>query len=110
MKTAEPKPRKELRDFLNDEQKRQVAKYGYFDVVGNEGNHYRIYTTGCSGNVFRVGPNGEPYTSYCAHLDTYQHLDGRGDTSWKKFYEDNALVQMLTIQYSERNFRDVAHY
>lgn len=101
-----PEPRKELRDFLNDEQRRQLARYCYFDVVGSEGNHYRIYITDYSGNVVQMSKSDYPYRHYCAHINTSQHVE---DRNWVKFYEDNALVQMLTIQHSERNFRAIAN-
>ena len=52
--TPEGRSLRLLREWLSQAQREQLARRGYFDVVGNEsGNRYRVYA-GTSANVCEV--------------------------------------------------------
>lgn len=59
-----------LASLLSQEQQNTRRLYGYFDVVGADGNSYRIHR-GTSGNVQWIDDEGDRLASYCAHPQGY---------------------------------------
>jgi hypothetical protein len=61
--------RKILFDMLSIKQRRTARKYDYFDVVGSEGNYYRIRMWAPHQNVFLLDPKTHaPIRRFCAYL------------------------------------------
>jgi len=57
-----------LRQWLRPEQLAQLARHGYFDVVGGRvGTRYRIYNCGRIANVRVLDDDGEVVAGLCFH-------------------------------------------
>lgn len=87
-----------LHMILSEAQVQSAAEHGHFDVIGSEGNIYRISTKeGISGNVRLMDTDNVHIMSFCAH---------QGEALPQA---DHFVSQMLAIQHDEREFRRIAN-
>lgn len=110
-KRAEKTAHKRLMAALNAKQREQYDEFGYFDVVADSGNIYRLNSGGHIGNIFQLSPESAViYRSWQPVSGMYSrqfcmHLSGYCD----QFPEDDHLLaQALLIRTDEVAFLRIA--
>jgi hypothetical protein len=86
-----------LGEFLSEEQKAELEKDGRFHVTGSRGRRYCIRTTGQSGNVDLLKPDGSVQATLCCH--PREALPN----------EDAWLMQMIELRHDEDHFLRTAN-
>lgn len=100
-----------LASRLTEAQRETMLEYGYFDVLSNRGNTWRVYTRrGPSGNITRVGPLGSLGESVCVHIKArYELRAGMEGMSLSTFPQaDHFLAQAMLIKCDESRFLSLA--
>jgi hypothetical protein len=87
--------RNKLLESMNDTQRYTFQSMHYFDVVSDEGRHWRIHTTSIVGNVELMAPRNpwNEKNTYCIHLRVAACPP-----------EDHWLAQALLLKISEKDF------
>lgn len=109
---AEAKARELFLAVLTDEQRAEHAETSKVTVCSRSGNRYRIHTGSVAGNVERIDHRGRVTTRYCAHLyqaDMAPVVLGDDKEARIVSQFDNALAQMLALQFDEDAFLRVAN-
>lgn len=104
---AEKVARTTLERMLNEDQLKQLADHGYFDVIGNLGTRYRLYANAYSGNVYWIDETGYAAGNFCAHPDTAgRSLDGKRG---RLPVSDSVIGQKLMLETDEVRFLSLAN-
>lgn len=104
---AEKVARTTLERMLNEDQLKQLADHGYFEVIGNLGTRYRLYANAYSGNVYWIDETGFAAGNFCAHPDTAgRSLDGKRG---RLPVSDSVIGQKLMLETDEARFLSLAN-
>lgn len=81
-----------LREYLDEQQRKQLDASGEFEVESQNGNRYAI-KKGVAGNVFRLDDRRKPVTRYCIHpIENVPDGDAMlGQLCWLKWNEEQFL-------------------